>query len=116
MAMLGDLTEANVATIIRRFYELAANDFIIGHFFFNKDLEHIVAQQTRFAIGLLGGQGGYQGKSLPEAHRGLGIRPPHFGRRQVLMKQVLVEHGLPEAIWMEWLRREERLRQLVMGD
>lgn len=113
--LVGGLSEDKVAVIIRDFYNLAAHDMIIGHFFFNKDLEHIIAQQTRFAIGLLGGKGNYRGKSMEEAHRDLKIRPPHFGRRQVLMKQVMIEHGLPEEVWMEWLRREDKLKPLILG-
>ncbi len=113
--LLGGLTEEKIATIIRDFYNLAAQDMIIGHFFFNHDLEHIIAQQTRFAIGLLGGKANYRGKSMEAAHRGLKIRLPHFGRRQVLMQQVMIQHDLPAEVWKEWLKREDKLKSLILG-
>jgi truncated hemoglobin YjbI len=113
--MIAGVNEELITAIIKEFYQVAESDPIIGHFFFGKDLEHITLQQTKFAIGLLGGQGAYKGKSMDEAHRSLQIRPAHFDRRQVLLKQLMLKHGLPEAPCREWLRREHRLRGLIVG-
>lgn len=113
--MIAGINEELITAIVKEFYQIASSDPIIGHFFFAKDLEHITLQQTKFAIGLLGGQGAYKGKSMDEAHRDLQIRPAHFDRRQVLLKQVMLKHSLPDETCREWLRREQRLRGLIIA-
>jgi truncated hemoglobin YjbI len=104
-----------IEKIIRKFYERAFSDGIIGHFFFGHDHELLVARQTAFAIALLGGPSEYRGKPLATAHSSLGIRNAHFGRRQVLMREVLEEFQISAGIIDEWLEREERLRPLVVS-
>jgi hemoglobin len=104
-----------IEKIIRDFYTRAFSDGIIGHFFFGHDHNELVAKQTAFAIALLGGPPKYQGKPLAAAHRTLGIRNAHFGRRQVLMREVLEEHKIPNVFINEWLDREEKLRPLVIS-
>jgi len=105
------------ADLVRRcltvFYERAFTDGVIGHFFFGKDRAHITEQQIDFATAMLGGPRKYRGKPLAVAHAHLDIRRPHFLRRQVLMREVLNELGVPERCRNEWLALEEALRPVV---
>lgn len=62
---------------------------------------------------MLGGPRNYSGKSLEAAHADLNLRPPHFGRRQVLMRQVLDELGLAPELAASWMQMENDLRPLL---
>ena len=103
-----------VTAAITRFYERAFVDPIIGHFFFAKDRAEITRLQIDFATNLLGGPRHYRGRPLGPAHAALDIRPPHFGRRQVLMREVLTELALTDELAEAWLALEEQLRPLIL--
>lgn len=110
---LGDELITQVITI---FYERAFADPIIGHFFFNRDRQHLTSQQIDFSRGLLGGPMRYRGKPLLHAHQPLAIRPAHFDRRQVLMRQVLAHCGVAEDAAQQWLAKEAALRPLIVSE
>ena len=103
-----------VQLAITEFYRRAFVDPIIGHFFFAKDQAAITATQIEFAAAMLGGPRAYRGRPLATVHKTLDIRPPHFGRRQVLMADVLRELGLADELAREWLLLEERLRDVIV--
>jgi len=105
---------AAVAAAITEFYRRAFTDGIIGHFFFGHDQEDITGKQIDFATALLGGPRRYKGKPLEQAHSQLAIGQPHFGRRQVLMAEVLTEMGLEPKLKDAWLSLEEGLRPHIM--
>lgn len=104
-----------IEKIVRSFYERAFFDGIIGHFFFGRDHEELIAQQTTFTIALLGGPPCYKGKPIAAVHKSLGINHAHFGRRQVIMREVLNDYKVPADIIAAWLELEERLRPLITG-
>ena len=101
---------------IRLFYDRAFEDPMIQHFFMHSDKEHLIREQTLFATALLGGPRQYKGLPLEKAHEKRSIRLPHFRRRQILMGEVLTELGLEDELRKEWLRREETLRPLILGE
>jgi truncated hemoglobin YjbI len=74
----------------------------------------ITRHQIAFATAMLGGPRGYRGRPLETVHHALAIRAPHFGRRQMLMREVLDEMGLAPELRDAWLAREEQLRPLIM--
>jgi hemoglobin len=104
-----------VAKAIAEFYRRAFKDGIIGHFFVNSDLAEITRLQTDFASALLGGPRRYRGKPLAIAHRPFIIKRPHFGRRQVLMAEVLDDFGLDPKLRDAWLTLEDQLRPLIIN-
>ena len=106
--------ESRIKSVIRDFYVRAFTDPIIGHFFFGKNHDELVAKQSQFAIALLGGPRSYAGRPLAPVHHGLGIRLPHFGRRQLLMGEVLKEHGIDPHLAYAWLDLEDQLRPLIV--
>lgn len=113
MSLYDDIGADTIEKVITEFYILAFDDIIIGHFFFEKDRADITKKQIDFAIAMLGGPRNYRGKPLETAHENLSIRPPHFGRRQVLMAQVLSGLHVHEPHATAWLALEERLRPLI---
>ena len=98
MSLYEKIGEEFIRKAIYEFYRRAFDDMMIRHFFIHSDIEEISAKQTDFAIAMLGGPARYQGLPLKDAHLGFSIRPPHFGRRQVIMKEVLVDLGLAEEL------------------
>ena len=104
-----------IEKIVRSFYERAFFDGIIGHFFFGRDHEELIIKQTSFTIALLGGPSIYKGKPLATIHKSLKINNAHFGRRQVIMKEVLENYKIPRNLAAAWLDLEERLRPLITG-
>ncbi len=108
------LGEDLIIQVITEFYHRAFEDRMIGHFFFNKDKDDITKKQIAFAIAMLGGPRHYKGKSLPQAHDPLAIRPPHFGRRQVLMGEVLQDLKVPHNLAQSWLDLEAELKPIIL--
>jgi truncated hemoglobin YjbI len=106
--------ESRIKDVIRDFYVRAFNDPIIGHFFFGKNHDELVEKQSQFAIALLGGPRNYSGRPLAPVHHGLGIRLPHFGRRQLLMAEVLKSHQIEQHLANGWLDLEDQLRPLIV--
>jgi hemoglobin len=105
-----------LGSIIRDFYGKAFVDPMLAHFFWNFDQQHLVTMQVDFATSMLGGPQNYRGKSLAQAHGALQMRPPHFHRRQKILKETMVEHGLEDELIQAWLNHEERLKPLIMQD
>jgi len=102
--------------VIREFYTRAFRDPLIGHFFFHKDHETLIRQQTTFTLNMLGLEGpAYQGKNLKTAHSELPLTNVHFNRRRVLLREVLDGSALSEDIKNTWLEKEERLRPLIVN-
>ncbi len=114
MSLYTDIGSETVSAVITEFYHRAFQDPMIGHFFFGHDRGHITRMQIDFASNMLGGPKVYRGKSLQEAHGALPLRPPHFARRQVLMREVLEEFGVREDLREAWLGLEARLRPLII--
>lgn len=115
MSLYHDIGEDLIRRAIRIFYTKAFGDIVIGHLFLQSDFESLIGHQSAFAISMLGGPKLYQGKALTPVHANRGIRPPHFGRRQVLMRETLDELALRADLRDGWLAMEEALRPLVMG-
>jgi hemoglobin len=99
---------------LTEFYVRAFTDGIIGHLFFGHDRAVITRHQIAFATALLGGPRAYRGRALETVHYALAIRPPHFGRRQMLLREVLDEMRLAPALRDAWLAKEEQLRPLIL--
>jgi truncated hemoglobin YjbI len=101
-------------SILAVFYQRCFADVMIGHFFFDKDHDALLRQQLTFTSSMLGGPRAYEGRPLPQIHGILPIRPAHFARRQVILRETIMEHGLTPDIAQAWLQKEEKLRDLIM--
>lgn len=103
-----------IANAVAEFYRRAFTDVLIGHFFFHSDIKHITAEQTSFVTALFGGPQTYRGKPIKLAHQPFLIRPVHFARRQVLMREVLTDLGLDAALCDQWLALEQQFRPVIL--
>ena len=106
---------ALITRAVAEFYKRAFADVMIGHFFFKSDINHITNQQIAFVSAMLGGPLTYQGLPLKPAHKPFLIRPVHFNRRQVLMREVLDDLGLDPKLRDAWLAIEDQFRQVIIN-
>ena len=111
MNLYEQITEPIIKRAIEEFYKRAFVDPMICHFFVGKDILDITAKQQAFAIAMLGGPKNYQGRTLTDAHLPFTVKPPHFGRRQVIMKEVLNEMDIDSDATDAWLELEQNLNQ-----
>lgn len=115
MKLFDEIGEEKIKQVVRSFYDRAIHDPMIGYFFTNKDHEHLIEQQTAFTIGLLGGPRRYKGRPILSVHQPLGIRAGHFGRRQIILEEILVESGISEPLRKQWLALENQLKSMILG-
>jgi truncated hemoglobin YjbI len=116
MSLYDEIGAECIEKAIREFYSRAVIDPIIGYFFFNVEIETLIAKQIDFTSRLFGFKGSetVKTRSLKSVHHPLHIRGPHFARRQVLMSEVLRDLGLDERQRKEWLKLEAQLKPLIM--
>lgn len=115
MSIYAQLTEARLNSVLRQFYERVFADPMLMHFFLNHDHEKLLTSQTDFVRAMLGGPQRYQGMAIIKAHEGMQIRPPHMRRRQMILREVLVEQGIEEELAQAWLHAEARLVSLILS-
>ena len=114
-SLFDQIGPAKISEVIRIFYDRAFEDPMIQHFFLQSDKARLVQEQTDFVTALLGGPRSYNGKPLLKAHEPLKIRKPHFGRRQVIMAEVLASAGVADEFAKKWLALEQALQPLILA-
>ena len=106
--------EAGLRRVLRVLYDRLFNDMMIGFFFAGRDKEKLIEHQLWFTARFLGGPSRYEGRPLPEVHAPLPILPAHFDRRHEMLRQVLDELHVPEAVRDEWLRVDQSLKTAIV--
>lgn len=76
----------------------------LGQYFEDIDREFLESQQTDFMMGALGGPKVYSGAVPKHAHKHMFITRELFDLRHELLRQSLVEAGIPERPAEQWLR------------
>lgn len=116
MASLYDKIGAEkINQVITEFYDRAFRDAMIGYLFWSFSKEQLISQQIQFSYSLLGGPSAYRGRPLGSVHSKLGLRSGHFGRRQVIMAEVLRDLKVPEDLSSGWLEKEQKLRPVILS-
>lgn len=115
MDLYEKIGEEFISQAIREFYKRVFVDPMIGYFFFKSDQEQLIQKQILFVCSMLGStEHSYSGLPLQKAHGSLNIRPAHFMRRQQILKEVLADLDLAENLSAEWLKREKKLKSLIV--
>jgi hemoglobin len=108
--------EPALRRIIQRFVDRLFADVMIGFFFARVDRARLREKEFEFAAAHLGAPVEYTGRALPQAHRGHRIFDGQFARRRTILKETLVECGVPEAVREHWLLHVDTLKdQIVLG-
>lgn len=114
--------------IITTFYDRVFDDVFIGYFFSGLDKQTLIKHQIAFVTHMLGYNEGqssdlyqgkyagkpYEGKPLRTAHRPHAIRKAHFDRRQMILRETLRDHGVPDDFADAWLDKEAKFYAQVV--
>lgn len=103
-----------VEAILRDFLDRVFDDFIIGFLFVGRDKERILTHEVEHACAHLGGPRAYTGRPIDRVHRPLPINRGHFRRRLALLRTVLREHQVDEAVIERWIAANRRLEEAVV--
>lgn len=71
--------EGGIALFVDSFYQRVLGDPELGQFFQHTSMERLRKMQRLFFTAALDGPATYSGRSLSEAHYGMGVRPRHLG-------------------------------------
>jgi Truncated hemoglobins len=88
-------TEA-VAAVVDDFYDRVLADPKLSPFFANTDMKKLKAHQRSFVAAALGGPQEYRGKTMREAHAGLGLTAEHFDAVVAHLAESLRKNGVAE--------------------
>ena len=105
--------EGRLRAIIERFVDRIFEDPMIGFFFARASRERIKDKEFEFAAAHLGGPVAYSGRPIGEAHAPHPIMGGHFMRRLEILRQTLVEFGVPRNVLEHWIAHTEKLRPAV---
>lgn len=78
---------------VERFYALVLADPDLAPFFTDVDVAQVKRHHVLLFSQVLGGPASYDGRSLGEAHRGLGVTESHYDKVVAHLVRVLVELG-----------------------
>jgi hemoglobin len=117
MSIYNQVGYETLELIMTDFYDRLFEDVFVGFIFSRFDKAHLIRQQVLFTGNLLGAKDlKFDGKSLRDAHFNLPIRPAHFARRQVILKEVLQAHSISPDIIAEWIRCEQQLKSQILSN
>lgn len=104
---------AGVERLVAAFLDRVYSDMIIGFLFEGRDRARILRHEVEHATRLLGGPSAYTGRPLAATHRPLRINRGQFRRRLALLRTVLREQGVDEAIVGRWVAHDARLEAVI---
>jgi truncated hemoglobin YjbI len=108
-------SERKLRPIIDRFVDRVVGDLLIGYFFVRVKKDRLKQLEFAHAAAFLGAPIAYNGRSMAAAHARHRIMGGHFARRRTILKEVLQEFAVPEAIAAAWLAHQDSLRSQVVG-
>jgi hemoglobin len=108
--------EQGLRAIVDDFVDRVFDDVMIGFFFRNIERRRIKELEFQHAAEHLGAELRYRSRPLQEAHAPHRIMGGQFARRTELLRQTLVDHGVPQDIQSAWLAHTESLRALITRD
>ena len=87
-----------VKAVVEDFYQRVLQDRGLARFFTGVDLPRLKRHQALLVTKVLGGPDGYTGRSLRDAHNGLGITAADFRRVLDHLGAALQQAGVPQQI------------------
>lgn len=105
--------EAPLQRIIDTFVERVFEDVMIGYMFANTNKARLKTLEYQHAARLLGADVIYEGRPLQKAHHRHAIMGGQFSRRKQILREVLEENAVPQAIMDAWLLHTEQLRDVI---
>jgi len=97
------------------FVERLLFDPMIGFHFKGVDSNRLKLLEFQFMARALGADIAYEGRPMRQAHASRTIFAGQFARRQTLLKNTLLDHGIDPTIVGELLAHNEKLRPAVLN-
>jgi hemoglobin len=101
---------------VDQFYDRIAADPSLAGYFAGVDMDRLRRHQVEMLVAAVGGPGRYAGRSMADAHRGLGITDAAFDRVLGHLNAALVEVGADDRTIREVVRTLSRLRLDIVED
>ena len=98
------------------FYDKLNQHPWLSGFFANIDQKHIENQQSDFISQLTGGPKIYSGRMPNHAHAHIYITDELFNVRSELLRQSLIEAGVPEKEREEWLKVDMAFKRVMVKE
>ena len=86
-----------LTAVVEDLYDRILADGTLNAFFTGTNLPKLKGRQVEFFAQALGGPAVYQGRTMKDVHRGLGIGRDHFDRVAEHLVDSLTAAGIPEA-------------------
>lgn len=86
----------SVSVAVEKFYQRVLADPDLKSYFVNTDFRRLKSHQRAFIAAALGGSEIYNGRSMGDAHAGMGITDAHFDRVVGHLADTLRDLGVPE--------------------
>ena len=96
------------------FYDRLYEHPWLKHFFLPTDQKHIENQQTDFMVSNMGGGKIYVGGIPNAVHGRMYISEDLFDLRSVILKECILECGVPEALAERWIRIDGGFRNALV--
>ncbi|MEV5414239.1 group 1 truncated hemoglobin [Thermopolyspora sp. NPDC052614] len=84
-----------VAAVVEEFYTRVTADPDLREYFAGADMAKLKAHQRSFVAAALGGPQEYRGRSMAEAHAGLGVTAEHFDAVVAHLTGTMEDLGVP---------------------
>ncbi|HGY89657.1 MAG TPA: hypothetical protein ENK43_00645 [Planctomycetes bacterium] len=104
-----------VVAVVTEMYERILGDSELDPFFRDIPLERLRRHQVQFLTAALGGPKRYRGRSIAEAHAGLGIEQRHFERTARHLADAMRAAGVPGSLAGEVMKIVAPLGEQVVG-
>lgn len=108
--------EAGIARLMGDFYDRVLADPELAPFFAGIEMDKLRRMQREFFAAALGGPAHYAGRSLAEAHAGLGIGLRHLRRFLDHLFETLQAHGVTEVDAYEVVSRINLYADEITGN
>ena len=106
---------ASIAAVVDDFYARVLGDATLNTLFVDVDLAALRRHQARFIGYALGGPNHYRGRSIRQAHAGLGITPDQFAGVAGHLGAALATCGVPGPVVDEVVGQVAGLQAEVVG-
>lgn len=104
-----ELDPERLPHLVGRFVDRVFADFVVGFLFVGKDRDRIVRHELELARKHLFHEGTYTGRPVGPLHRALKINRGQFRRRLAILRTVLAEEGVPDAVITRWVAHDAAL-------
>ncbi len=88
----------------------------LKHFFAGFNQQIIEDKQTGFMAWKMGGPNDYRGRELKTAHRQFYIPDELFELRHEILRESILEGGVPEDLAQRWLRIDRAFKKQIVKD